>query len=332
MSALLEPVRTAGRRLHRPLLVMVASMVVLLAVSAVGMVVDGRVLLGAPVWGKPLKFAVSFIVYGLTLVWLLSLPHKASRWTWWTATLLAVTGMVDVGVVVVQAARGTFSHFNQADDPFTDVIQLIFGVGVQLLMLANFVLAGLLVFQRVGDRVFGWAVRAGLAFVVVGIGLGIFIPARSSGVWRAKDALGHAVPLAAQHNVGVPDGGPGLPLTGWSTVGGDLRIPHFVGLHGLQVMVVVAIVLGALAGRVGWLRGERTRVGLMLVAAGAYAGLVVLVTWQALRGQALVHPDGRTLVALAALAVAAAVAAGWVVLATGAGPGRDDRMEGRVPG
>ncbi|WP_327583575.1 hypothetical protein OHA25_48365 [Nonomuraea sp. NBC_00507] len=320
MPAVLEPARTAGRRLHRPLLMMVASMALLLVVSAVGMVADDRVLLGAPVWGKPLKFAVSFIVYGLTLAWLLTLPHRASRWTWWMATLLAVTGILDVGVVVVQAARGTFSHFNQADDPFNNVIQVIFGVGVQLLMLANFVLAGLLIFQRVGDRVLTWAIRAGLTFVIAGIGLGLLIPMRSSEVWTAKDAAGHAIPLAAQHNVGVPDGGPGLPLTGWSTVGGDLRIPHFVGLHGLQVMLVVALVLGFLASRVTLLRDERTRAGLMIVAAAAYAGLIVLVTWQALRGQALIHPDGQTLGALALL-MAATTAASWAVLAAGGSPG-----------
>ncbi|MGA4992341.1 hypothetical protein [Nonomuraea bangladeshensis] len=68
--------------------------------------------------------------------------------------------------------------------------------------------------------------------------------------------------------MGVPDGGPGLPLTGWSTVGGDLRIPHFVDLHGLQVMLVVALalVLGLLASRVTRLHDERTRAGLVAAA------------------------------------------------------------------
>jgi hypothetical protein len=110
------------------------------------------------------------------------------------------------------------------------------------------------------------------------------------------------------HAVGVADGGPGMPLTGWSTTGGDLRIGHFVGIHSLQAILLFAILLS-------WFVDDVTRrTRLVFVFAAGYLGLLALVTWQALRGQPLTSPDATTVAAFAALVVATglATAAAWL--------------------
>jgi hypothetical protein len=118
------------------------------------------------------------------------------------------------------------------------------------------------------------------------------------------------------HAVGVADGGPGLPLLGWSTTGGDLRIGHFVGMHALQGLPLLAGLL-SLRGRA---LDASLRLRVVLVAAAAYAAAVVLVTWQALRAQPLLAPDGLTLAAAALVAAGAAAALA-----------RTGRRAGRVP-
>jgi hypothetical protein len=104
-----------------------------------------------------------------------------------------------------------------------------------------------------------------------------------------------------------------MPITGWETGAGDLRVAHFFGLHALQVLPLVAIGLRLLSGRFSALTGAATRSALVIVASFGYAGFTGVLLWQAQRGQALVHPDGLTLLAAAGLAALVSVSAALIV-------------------
>lgn len=289
---------------HRPLMIFTASMAVLTAVSAVGMVADDRVLVGSPIWFKPLKFSFSLGLYALTLAWMLSLATRGRRAGWWAGTIVALTGAIEMVIITGQVIRGRRSHFNFETD-LDGTLFTIMGATIVVLWISSLVIAILLFRSRLADRASAWAMRLGAAIALVGAGLGNLMTQPTP---EQQAAGGRGVStIVGAHSVGVPDGGPSMPLTGWSTTGGDLRIPHFVGMHALQVLPLFLLALIALAPRVARLRNERVRLRLVLVAAETYAAVLALVTWQALRGQPLIHPDGATLTAAAVILVAAAV-------------------------
>ncbi|SEB33834.1 hypothetical protein SAMN04489727_0851 [Amycolatopsis tolypomycina] len=307
----LADLRSRTNTWHRPsaLAAVVLGVVALLCVAA--MQLDQRTLGGAPIWAKPFKFAVSGALYFATWSWLVSLLPKFRRTANWLTNLLVAIFAAEYVLLVFQAARGRASHFNVA----TPQDAAIFGamaVMIAVLWVATLVLTVLVQFTKLPDRASSWAVRAGAALSLVGISLGQLMTsptARQLAQWRT----GGRPDLVGGHTVGLEDGGPGLPILGWSTVGGDLRIPHFVGMHALQALPLLAIALAALAPRFARLRDDVVRARLVLVGAAGYAGLLALVTWQALRAQSIVHPDATTLGAFALL-VAAVGLGSWATV------------------
>jgi hypothetical protein len=317
MSQLADQLSIAAqvRSWHRPLMIMVAAMVALVVVASFGLLADGRELMQQSIWSKPLKFGASFVIYGATLAWLLPKLRRARRTMWTLGTVFAVTGLVDVGFIAVQAARGTYSHFNTNTDAFNQIGQVVFSSGVVALFGVNLLIAVMLLFQRVGEAALTLALRAGIALAVIGMALASFIGgSATTGPRTAQDAYGNPVSLVGQHGVGAPDGG-GMPITNWSTVGGDLRVPHFISLHSIQVFALTVLVLAALAARIGRLRSERMRAQLTGVVILGYTALFVITAWQALRGQSLVHPDAATWTALAVTVVVTALLATLAIAA-----------------
>ena len=307
------------RSWNRPLLALAAAMILLALVCVVGLLVDPRTLLGQPIWAKPLKFSVSFVLYAPTLAWMISLVRgaRAQRLTSRAGTVVAVTSAVEMVAIVGQVVRGRASHFDVAA-PFDTAVWTVMGTSIAVLWVANLVIAVVLLRERSLPPATAWAVRLGLVAALLGMAVA-FLMTSPSGYQVAQAEATGSMPAAGAHAVGVPDGGPGLPLLGWSTTGGDLRIGHFVGLHALQAIPLLALGLALLAGRVAVLRSERVRAQLVGVGAGAWVGVTLLLTWQALLAQPLLAPDALTLAVGSGLVVVAGGAAA-VVVARGSRP------------
>jgi hypothetical protein len=256
---------------------------------------------------KPLKFSISFVFYGASLGWMLRLLRRRRV----AAAIGVVTGMALAGemvVVVIQVVRGLPSHFNTST-ALDATLWTAMGLLIMPVMLMNLLTAALLGLQRGLEPVLAASVRWGLVISFAGMATGFLMTEQLSPSQQAAFHAGRQPASEGAHSVGVDDGGPGLPLVGWSTTGGDLRVPHFIGLHGLQVLPVA----GLLANRVGQRLGTTRRRALVWIAGLGYLGLVVVLTWQALRGQPVLAPDAATLLALGILAVA--VAGGTALLA-----------------
>ena len=267
-----------ARRGHSGLYWLAAGMAALALVTAGPALVDQRTLVGAPLWFKPLKFSISIALFALALAWMLGqLRERALRRTGWAIVAGLVLEMV---IIVGQAARGQKSHYN-TDDLLGGALFSIMGATITVVWFLTLAIALRFLREPGRDRAMALAIRLGLLVSLVGMAVGFLLAPHG----------GHAV--------GVPDGGPGLFFVGWSTTGGDLRISHFVGLHALQVLPLLA----ALLAHRSVVEAMRTRI-VWSVAVG-YLGVVLLLIWQALRAQPLFAPDALTLSALGLVALAA---------------------------
>lgn len=285
------------------LIILGGAMLITFLATLVGVFVDNRVITGAPAWLKPAKFAISVSVYCFTFVWLLGFVENHPRLVRLLANVTVASFIVEMIVIIAQVARGTTSHFNLTT-PLNSFLWFTMGAFIVLVWTLNLLLAVMLLRQRMPDQPFAWSLRLGVLISSIGMAVG-FLMVTPTPQQAAAIAGGYGPHIAGAHSVGVVDGGPGLPIFGWSTVGGDLRAAHFVGLHALQILPFL-----------GWLltRGRSVfavlaandRLALVWTGGLGYLGLVVLLTWQALRGQSVVNPDAKTIAAAGALVASVA--------------------------
>jgi hypothetical protein len=180
--------------------------------------------------------------------------------------MLAAASMAvfEIAYMTLQAARGRASHFN-IDTPLEQTLYSLMGVGATVMVIGSF-LFGLLVWRSRPAETDG---RSNLR---MGAALGVMAGS------LLTLAIGGYLGSQTSHWIGgdLTDA-TGLPLTGWSTTGGDLRPAHFLATHMMQVLPV----LGLLADRL------RMPVATTWIAAAAYVAATLATAALAVMGMPL---------------------------------------------
>lgn len=187
---------------------------------------DHRQLAGINLWIKPIKFAISIAIYCLTWpLFLQYLPFERLKKSFANFTVFAM--LFEMVAIATQAARGELSHYN-ISSPYNALLFSL--MGIVIVSQTLFALYMSFMFFKVKAQQITpallWSIRLGIIMAA--------IFALEGGIMASRLA----------HTVGAADGGPGLPLFNWSTIAGDLRVAHFMGMHALQIVPLFVVFTG----------------------------------------------------------------------------------------
>ncbi|MBI2812319.1 MAG: hypothetical protein HYX67_16025 [Candidatus Melainabacteria bacterium] len=274
-------------------------------ISSFGLAFDQRLISGEHAWIKPVKFSASLTMYGLTLYWLSQFltSHEQSFRKMSQAALVGT--VAELSIIILQAIRGASNHIN-AGTPFDHALAWIAAVAILPVAFGTVAIFIMLLRERSLPPVLGAALKWGVFLSIAGCipGVLMLLPA------AVQDLITHSRQIYG-HAAGIPQVGPGLPFLGWSTVSGDLRVAHFVGIHALQFFPVAAFFLMKLLPKLSTLRQE-----LLIGNMGAtYLATIILLTRQALIAEPLTAPSHHTLAYAVLLTLISLNAAVYILLA-----------------
>mgnify|MGYP000022005407 FL=1 len=272
---------------------LVGSIVVLVLFAT-----DSRELLGVSVWEKPLKFLISATFYATTFSWLYTFVEKGKGLASKMGNVIALMLIVELVVIVGMASVGSTSHFN-VSTPFNIAIWSLMATAISIVWLATFSLSTGLWNSQIMSADLRLAVRWSIGLGLAGMGIAFTMTPPQPQQVLPENWAG----IAGAHTVGAADGGPGLPFLGWSTQAGDLRISHFLGLHALQVLPLIAVVSSILV------TNYFVRRAIIMGAGVAYALLIAFTYVQALLGETIVQPS--TLIFLGIILIVGMLSTGF---------------------
>lgn len=272
-----------------------ALLLVTMLVHIAALTVTGGPVTGAVSLRKPATFAET----GWLAAWSTALILPALRTRAWqrhlVGTSVVLFGVVETTVIGIQAWRGVPSHHNFTT-PLDAALMRGGAAGT-----AGIFLIGMLVLLVVtvgsthtpaGVRL---GVSAGIVVMLAGCVIGLVMIFNNSGVYQGSIGAGFGRSGAYLGPDAATVGREYLLLRP-ATAGGDLVLPHAIGVHGLILLAVPAVLLAATA--------ARNQLRTVAVAVAGVTGAMAILLVHALRQLPL---DALGVPALVALATCAAM-------------------------
>lgn len=216
--------------------------------------IGALVITGGPVTGPvSLRKPATFAETGWLVAWSVALILPLLRTRPWQAHVIGASallfGVVETAVMAIQAWRGVPSHYNFST-PFDAALVRggaagtagIFLFGMIVMLVATVRTPNLPGSVRLGAL-------SGTAVLLLGSVIGFSMISNNSGVYQGSfgKGFGEAAGTAAYLGPTTETVGREWLLLRPFTLGGDLVLPHAIGVHGLILLAVPAVLLARTA-------------------------------------------------------------------------------------
>jgi hypothetical protein len=208
-------------------------------------------------WLKPFKFAFSTLLFSWTMAWYCHylVNFNSNLFNWFVIILLGF----EIIYIAIMAGKGETSHYNTST-PFYSVMFSMMALAATLVTLYTAYI-GLLFFNQSFPDLpdyYVWAIRLSIIIFVI------------------FSFVGFAMGSSLSHTVGLENDNSNLFIVGWSKTVGDLRVAHFIGMHALQVLPILAYYL------------FKNKISVIILSS-IYFLLALYTLLQALNGKSLVN-------------------------------------------
>jgi hypothetical protein len=220
---------------------------------------DTRLIAGASVWSKPIKFSLSLSIHFITIAVLAQLIHRDFR-TNKTMTAFAYAGVAgalfELIYITIQAGRGRASHFN-FETAIEAFMYSMMGVAAIFLVAISFVLGVMILrfnsykietksYSHLANKAanhphtkkaavdFNLGLRWG---AISGLIMGSVLTLLLAGYMSSSGSA-----LVSSTTESLLYSEETMPIFGWSLSQGDLRIPHFIATHLMQILPIIGLV------------------------------------------------------------------------------------------